>query len=64
MPNWDQTIMRHRTMGADVRRLAKRVADLGADLAPACRFVSKHPELASVELDWTSGVIVASKSDT
>ena len=27
------------------------------------RFVSKHPELTSVELDWASGVIVASKTD-
>jgi predicted O-methyltransferase YrrM len=27
------------------------------------RFVSRHPELTSVELDWASGVIVASKSD-
>jgi predicted O-methyltransferase YrrM len=27
------------------------------------RFVSQHPELTSVELDWASGVIVASRSD-
>lgn len=27
------------------------------------RFVSRHPDLTSVELDWASGVIVASKSD-
>lgn len=27
------------------------------------RFVGKHTELTSVELDWASGVIVASKSD-
>jgi hypothetical protein len=27
------------------------------------QFVRKHPELTSVELDWATGVIVASRSD-
>jgi predicted O-methyltransferase YrrM len=45
---------------------------IGSDAAPAARehvetlrrLVNTHPDLTSVELDWASGVIVASRSTT